>query len=237
MSDGDDLNFWVVVQARMNSRRCPGKVMRPVEGKPLLGYLVDRLADAGLAERLVVATSTLTANDCIEAYCKERQIFCYRGSEADVASRFAELFRKMDCDWLVRVSGDSPMFDPALVEAVLALAAEDPDADLISNVVQRTYPKGQSVELLSRASFVPAYEKMSAPGDLEHVTPFFYRNADEYKIISMTNSDPCGGVSMVVDTEDEFEQFARFAATLNDADWRLGWQELLALRQVASECA
>ena len=73
-----------VVPVRMGSSRLPGKTLRPLAGKPLLGHLLDRLACCARLDGVVVATSVNPENDPIDAYCASRGVACFRGAEDDV---------------------------------------------------------------------------------------------------------------------------------------------------------
>jgi spore coat polysaccharide biosynthesis protein SpsF len=75
----------VVIQARMGSSRLPGKVLRPIGGRPLLGLMLDRIATGGFP--VVVATSTLDRDDPIERFLSDREEALHRGSEYDVLRR------------------------------------------------------------------------------------------------------------------------------------------------------
>src|SRR5262249_47334818 len=109
------------VQVRMGSSRLPGKALREVAGKPLLGHLLDRLALARRLDGIVVATSVRAENDAIEAYCGSRQIPCFRGDEDDVLGRMLGALRAHDAAVGVEVFGDCPLIDPAIVDQFVDL--------------------------------------------------------------------------------------------------------------------
>ena len=75
------------IQVRMGSTRLPGKVMLEVDGKPLLGHLLDRLEQCRTLDQIVVATSIAEENDVIEKYCLSRKVEIFRGDENDVLGR------------------------------------------------------------------------------------------------------------------------------------------------------
>src|SRR5258708_3405809 len=70
---------WAVVQARMSSRRFPGKVLASVMGRPMLGFLLDRISHCDDLDGVCVATSVDASDDSIAAFCSKEGIECYRG--------------------------------------------------------------------------------------------------------------------------------------------------------------
>ncbi len=136
-----------IIQARMNSERLPGKTLFQISGRPVLQYIIDRLIHCdGIAE-IVVATSVMAENDAVDFYCIERKIACHRGPEEDVAKRFIEVLEKYGYESFVRVNGDSPLIDQGLISKGIKIFFNK-NYDLVTNVFPRTYPKGQSVEVI-----------------------------------------------------------------------------------------
>ena len=220
----DDL-IPIIVQARTGSTRCPAKVMRTVAGKRLIDYTLDALELCRAGRPLIVATSDDPLDDALAAHCTARTVPVMRGPLLDVAARFRCVLESFPVDAFVRVSGDSPLIDHRLVDrAVDLFRTQRPD--LVSNVVERTYPKGQSVEVISAHAFLKAEDEMTDPADREHVTPWFYRNADRYEILSLKADENLGQASMVVDTEEEFQRFRGLAHKLQSPAWRYRWHEL-----------
>src|SRR5438105_7289058 len=78
-----------IVQARMGSTRLPGKVLRPIAGRPLLWHVVHRLKRCRSLDQIVIATSTNERDDAIQSFCREEGIEILRGPEDNVLARFA----------------------------------------------------------------------------------------------------------------------------------------------------
>jgi len=134
-----------VVQARTGSTRLPGKVLQELSGRPLLRFMLDRLADLRVDE-LVVATSTLERDDAVADIAAAAGRPVVRGSESDVLDRFVAALDAHPADYVVRLTADCPIADPVLVEAVIARHL-DRGADYTSNVFPRTFPRGLDCEV------------------------------------------------------------------------------------------
>lgn len=119
----------IVVQARMSSRRLPGKALADVAGEPLLARVVARARLATEVAFVGVATSTDASDDAIASFCRARDIPCFRGPLDDVLGRLVGAARHWDLDPVVRITGDCPFASPELVdELVRALRAHGADA-------------------------------------------------------------------------------------------------------------
>jgi spore coat polysaccharide biosynthesis protein SpsF len=175
-----------VVNVRMGSTRLPGKVLHEVCGKPLLGHLLDRLRAARRLERIVVATSTLPANDAIEAFCRERGQACFRGSEQDVLSRTLGALHSAGASTGVVVFGDGPLVDPAIVdEMVAAFLAANPRPDFLGNDLATTYPPGMEVEVFAVAALADAQAQCTDPAIREHGTLCLRQQRERYRVINV----------------------------------------------------
>lgn len=220
--DGD-VRIIAVVQARFGSRRLPGKVLRPMQGRPMLGHLLEALAHCSAIDGLVVATSTAPSDDAVASFAGDLGVACHRGSLDDVAGRILDAAIAQESDAVVRVSGDSPLIDPALVDRGVALFRSD-DVDLVSNVVRRTFPKGQSVEVISRKALALAAAGMRTREEREHVTPYFYGHPEDFDIRSFEAAQPRPEINLSVDTEADFERCEAILGLLAGAPWEAGWQ-------------
>lgn len=223
-----ELRISVIVQARMSSARLPGKILREICGKPLLAWLLDGLDLCTALAGTLVATSTEPSDDPVEAFCARRKTPCFRGPLDDVAARFLAAAEANGLDAFVRICGDSPLLDPHLVDKAVALFRTG-NADLVTNVLRRTFPKGQSVEVAGVEAMRRAVEAMTTPQDREHVTRHFYAHAADYRIRSFESGGDFGAVNFCVDTAEDLERLSALAARLAANAPRLGWRELLAL--------
>lgn len=225
---GRRTRIYAVVQARMSSERLPGKVLTLVRGKPMLSYLLDRLKQSQELDGVVVATSDQTSDDRIAAFAESADVGCYRGSLEDVASRLVAAAEMVEADALVRVSGDSPLLDSALVDTLVALYRKNDRVDLVTNVQKRTFPKGQSVEVVALASLRQIYESGLSIGEREHVTSHFYMHPDRFSIVNVEHDAKLGSVQLSIDTPSDMARFDSLLGVLGEPAHSHGLDAVLA---------
>jgi spore coat polysaccharide biosynthesis protein SpsF len=197
----------IIVQARMMSTRLPGKVLKPVCGKPLLEIELERARRARTANTLIVATTNEKADDPIVALCEKLEIPYFRGSEDDVLARYYGAAREHKIDVIARVTADCPVIDPAILDAAFRMFLEQPmKYDYVSNTQTRTYPRGMDVEVFSFRALEEAHREANQTSQREHVTPFIRTQPDRYRLGMLLN--PNGDESAhrwTVDVDKDFE--------------------------------
>lgn len=214
-----------VVQARMGSSRLPGKVLMELAGRPMLRFMLDRLAPLTTlgVERVVVATSTDPRDDPVEETARGAGVAVVRGSEHDVLSRYVEALDAFPATTVVRLTADCPLADPRLVVAVIDRHREA-KADFTCNVLPRTFPKGLDVEVVDADALRAAHAEAGDPVEREHVTPFFYRHPERFRLANLLAPDALnlGRERWTVDTAADLDFVREAVATVGDplAGWR-----------------
>jgi spore coat polysaccharide biosynthesis protein SpsF (cytidylyltransferase family) len=215
-----------IIQARLSSRRLPGKVLKDLGGQPMLAWTLSRVRAARLVTKLVVATSDEREDDAIAAFCESQNMICHRGPLDNVAERFAVAIRAEEADAFVRITGDAPLIDPAVIDTAIRLYRAG-HWDLVSNVLVRSFPIGQSVEALRSQIFLAALDKMKDEEDREHVTRFFHKNRTRYRTVNFSSGADMAAVQMSVDNP---EDLTAIRYLIDRSGGRPGtWQELLNL--------
>jgi len=220
------MRIGIIIQARMGSQRFPGKVLHPVAGKPMLQYLLERLARCRFISERVVATSDSEADASIAHFCRTQGIPRHRGPLDNVAERFRQTVDTFGFDAFVRVNGDSPLLDPALVNRVTYQFLLG-DAEIVTNVLERTFPKGQSVEVLQANTFRRGCAEMNEDADREHVTRFFYRHREQFRIVNIRSLKDHGSLQLSVDTPEDMDRFRTIIGQMHRQHWEYGLQEIL----------
>ena len=198
------LRIGIVSQARTTSTRLPGKVLLRAGADSLLGWHLRRLRQTGLP--VFLATTTNAADDVLAAFGAAHGLPVTRGDEHDVLGRFWLCARQHELDAVVRVTSDCPLIAPELIaEGVARYRAAANPRLYLSNVVQRTYPRGFDFEVFSRELLEEAAQRATLPADREHVTPYINQNrAGTVQLAHLTRPADASRYRLTVDTPEDF---------------------------------
>lgn len=196
-----------ILQARVTSRRLPGKVMKPILGRPMLERQIERLRRGRRLDRLMLATSTEASDDPIVALCGSLAVDCFRGSLEDVLDRLYQAARRHDPDAVVRLTGDCPLVDPAVIDRLIELHLRG-HYDYTSNTLTRSYPDGLDAEVMTMSCLEVAWREATLPSEREHVTPFIYRHPERFRLGNLAQERDLSHLRWVVDDPADFEYIA-----------------------------
>lgn len=223
-----------IVQARFSSQRLPGKVLRPLCGKPVLAHLLDRLGRCAALDLVAVATSSERSDDAVAEFCAGAGIGCHRGPLDDVLARFVEAAAHFELDGVVRLGGDSPLLDPALVTHAVKTFRRG-NWDLVTNVQIRSFPKGQSVEVISAAALAQAAAKARSASEREHVTPYLYAHPESFRIRNLVARVPRPALQLSIDTAEDFARVEAIIDTAGQRAERLSLDEAIELADALAD--
>lgn len=194
-----------IIQARMSSTRLPGKVLKPIIGRPMLELQLERLKRVTAIGRLVVATSEQSDDDPIAALCEKQSVGIFRGSLSDVLGRYhGALSAFGPADHVVRLTADCPLADPDVIDGCIAQHLAS-GADYTSNGVERTFPRGLDVEVMTAATLERVHREATAPDEREHVTMHIYRNPQTFQLSHYVQDRKLGSLRWTVDTPEDLE--------------------------------
>lgn len=196
-------NIIAIVQARMASSRLPGKILLPLMDKTMLEQVINRILPVELISQVVVATTEQKTDDIIEAFCNDKSIPCYRGSESNVLERFYLCAKEYQADIIVRVTADDPLKDPEIITHAIQLFLEG-DYDYVSNTLKPTFPEGLDIEVFSFTALERAYQGAELSSEMEHVTPYLYKHPQEFRLCSLSNEPDLSGLRWTVDTPEDY---------------------------------
>jgi glutamate-1-semialdehyde 2,1-aminomutase len=216
-----------IVQARMGSTRLPNKVMKPINGIPMIELLLNRLSHSKELDQIIVATSIDERNTPLVEHVISCGYHCEQGNETNVLERYISAAKKHQTDIIVRITGDCPLVDSELVdECIRRFKIEQ--VDYFSNISPATYPDGLDIEVFTLGALEKAMLESQDPFDHEHVTPYIL-NTDRFNKASMINDKDLSALRWTVDELDDFrvitDVFKHFSPNIH-----FSWQQVLELQ-------
>jgi spore coat polysaccharide biosynthesis protein SpsF (cytidylyltransferase family) len=204
-----DTRVVAVVQARMGSTRLPGKVLKRVEDRPLLGILLSRIDRATAIDETVVATSRSSDDDDVATFASDRGVPTFRGSENDVLDRFLGAGRSHEADVVVRICADNPLTPAPLVDDLIGRHLST-GADYTAAMDHPT-----PVEVVDLAALEATVEHRPTADEREHVT-LHVRNRPDTFDVRYIDLPPAKDVRLTVDYPEDLHLLRRIAADLGD---------------------
>ncbi|MBU0824403.1 MAG: glycosyltransferase family protein [Alphaproteobacteria bacterium] len=216
-----------IIQARIGSTRLPGKILKPLAGKPVLQRVIERVRASRAFDEVVVATTVRDIDDPAAEAAADFGATVVRGDENDVLSRYGLAAEASAADAIMRITADCPLIDPDVLGAMTD-RFRGGDADLVSNCLRRTFPRGLDAELFSRSALDIMLTEAATPAEREHVTPFLYTNPDRFRIVSHEGPEDFSDYRLTLDTPEDFELLDRIFAAASDPD-TLALADVIAL--------
>jgi spore coat polysaccharide biosynthesis protein SpsF len=215
-----------ITQARTGSSRLPNKVLKIIQGQTLLETHIERILQSKRIDKLVVATTTDTADDLIEKLLLEKNnLSVYRGSVNNVLDRFYQAAEPYRPEWIVRLTSDCPLLDPCLLDSIIDKAIEA-NVDYCSNTLMPTYPDGMDVEVCKFSALEKAWKEADLDSEKEHVTPYIHKNSTFngktlFTSFNYANNEDYSSVRLTVDEQADFEVIQKLIEELGkDKNWK-----------------
>ena len=199
----EGIDTLLVVQARTTSRRLPGKVLIPVNGKPILEWQTLRILQTASLDQVVMATSVETSDDEVEIVAKRCGIETVRGSLDNVFSRFIKAIDEYNPKTVIRITGDCPLYMPKLCESMLE-DFKNSNVDYLSNSISPTYPDGCDIEIFSTSTLRELEQIHLNSSELEHVTLGLYQRSHYFKCKNFSNKVDESAHRWTLDTPEDF---------------------------------
>lgn len=191
-----------IVQARMTSTRLPGKVMKMVNERPLLSYLVERLRFCNHLDKIILSTTTNKEDDSIVLFAKEENLYFYRGSEYDVLDRYYQTAKKFRIDHIMRITSDCPLIDSQICDHVIEVYFK---SKVDSVHTGATFAEGVDCEVLSFKALEKAWHEASLKSEREHVALYLHNHPEIFKKITLINETNDSKYRFTVDEPEDFE--------------------------------
>jgi spore coat polysaccharide biosynthesis protein SpsF (cytidylyltransferase family) len=182
----------IIVEARTQSKRLPGKLIMKILDRPVIDLMIERLKKINKINDIIIATTTNKDDDILEKIAKENNIKCFRGEEEDVLGRVVETIKFFKTDIVVQITGDNPLVDRGLTEELISFFLDNykkydficNDAGIYNSKFKKEFPMGLNTKVFKSSILIEVERKTKNPVDREHIVNYILKNFDQFKILS-----------------------------------------------------
>lgn len=196
----------------MSSTRLPGKVLLPINKKPMLQHVVEQTTASKLIDNVIVATTNCKEDKQIVDFCKHKGISYFKGSKNDVLDRYYKCAKKFDCKTIVRITSDCPLIDPDIIDQGIKIFFKN-SLDYLGNNIEYknkkwtnstcNFPHGMTVEVSSFESLKKAWKNAKRSSEREHVFPYIQFNSNIFKVGNFKKSCDLSHIRCTVDRKED----------------------------------
>lgn len=198
------MKIGAIILCRYNSSRLPGKILMNLGGITILELIHQRISKVKTINEVIVATSDEISDDPIVQLCESKGFRCYRGDLNNVSKRFLDTAEYLNLDYAIRINGDNVLVDIPTLEDMVNIALPN-KYTFISNVKNRTYPKGMSIEIVDVKKYAGLLKIYNTREYQEHVTLFYYEHEIEGCYFKYNTEYPeLKGIQLALDTNEDF---------------------------------
>ncbi|MDR2952211.1 MAG: spore coat protein [Treponema sp.] len=205
----------VVLQARLDSSRLPGKSLLLLDGKPLFFRVMEALNFAPASIRILACPED--SLDSFAPLAEEAGFQIMAGPKENVLERFCLAVKRFSITRVIRATGDNPFVFADAASAINAEAAAL-NADYAG---YSGLPIGAGAESVNAASLLRAGEEAASPYEKEHVCPYLYGHPELFKLhrpLAPLRWQDCNPpIRLTVDTAEDYERAKELYAALKDA--------------------
>ena len=192
-----------IIQARMGSKRLPGKVLRNIAGSTIIERIVARMSEVSLIDQLILATTDQDEDDVLCEWSLNKGLDFHRGSVNDVLERTFQCAQRFNADVVVRITADDPLKDPSVTAQIIKHLIDNKELDYCSNTIVPSYPEGLDIEVIRFEALEVAQKLAKVSSDREHVTPFIWRNPSMFRVENIMNNEDLSHWRWTVDYEED----------------------------------
>lgn len=199
----------IILQARINSKRFPGKVMKDLQGIPMLSHCIRRLKNVCNDVPVIVATSNSVQDNAIVKLAEMEGVQYFRGLEENVLDRFYKASKKNNARIIIRATGDNPLVDQVEARRVLKtiLRKEYQYVAGFHEVDGLELPFGVGIEAFTFEALEEVWKNGTSSEYREHINEYIFDNSKNFKSYDLKclPENSCPELRLTVDTQEEFK--------------------------------
>ena len=221
------MQFSIIIQARIGSKRLPGKILRNYKNYNLLKVLIQRLKKSKKVKNIIVATTKQKEDDKIVKFCVDNSLKYFRGSKNNVLNRYYEASKKYNVQNIIRITSDCPLIDPVILDKMI-LEFKRKKLDYLSNTYPEpsTYPDGMDIEIFTYRSLELANRYAAKRTEKEHVTVYI-RKQKKFKILRTDLKKNKSNYRLTVDYLKDYNLFKNLIDKFKSKIFFVGMEEII----------
>jgi spore coat polysaccharide biosynthesis protein SpsF (cytidylyltransferase family) len=174
-------------------------------GRPVLYHVIRRVQWAKRVSKIIVATTKKNEDRVLKKITNACSVSIFSGSSEDVLDRFYQTAKSFDLSNIVRITADSPVIDPDIIDSTIDKFCTDV-YDYVSNCLTRTFPEGLSVEVFTFEALEKCWQESAWMSEREHVTPYIWKNPGVFKSAELLNNEGNQGhIRLTVDYPNDLK--------------------------------
>lgn len=212
----------IIIQARIGSTRLPGKVLKKINGKTILYYVVERVKKSKMMNQIIIATTNKKKDNIIVKEAEKLNVNSFRGNEEDVLERYYQAAKKYNADIIVRITSDCPLIDAEIIDEIIIKHIEN-KADYTANVINRTFPRGLDTEVFNFNVLELTNKLAKEKYHREHVTTFIRENPRRFKLQNIQAYDKIRrpDIRITIDTKEDFKLISKIVNNFKDIEFKI----------------
>lgn len=219
----------VILQARISSTRLPGKVLKLINGRPMIYWQLNRISHSNVVDEIIVATSDEAADDSLADYVRSLGFRVIRQSLNDVYGRYIYAIESCELKGsFIRLTADCPLVMPGIIDKIYPIYSKN-NADYVSNTLRPTYPDGLDVEVVNIEAFKNLHLNGLSASEREHVTYGFHSRTNLYNCMNVKNETDLSHMRWTVDYIEDFEFVSEVFAHFQGRETLFDFYELIYL--------
>jgi spore coat polysaccharide biosynthesis protein SpsF (cytidylyltransferase family) len=210
------MKFGAIVSARMGSTRLPGKAMLPLMGQPVIALLLRRIRTSKLLSSLIVATTAQPEDDVLARAASATGTDIYRGPIDDVLNRYVLAGKRLEADYIVRITGNCPFVDGPTLDLVLRQVISKAPFDLLTT--KPAYPPGIDFEIYAKQRLETINSLTLPPTQRENIFSYIMEHESEHTVVRVAPPDNlrCTEPIFLLDTPEDYERMQRMTAGISN---------------------
>lgn len=220
----------IIIQARLSSKRLPNKILLPLGDSNVIHQIINRLLIVSNIDYICVAIPDSETDNELYDYLhviQNKKLLIFRGSESNVLKRFHDAIIKFNFKNIVRVTSDCPLCEYRVIDTIIDIGLNT-NFEYVRTKIGGGFPIGYDCEFISSKLIIEAYNNSDDPYEKEHVTPYIWRNQDNFNSLDLDFSPNLSNWRLVLDEVDDYKLISKIYERLYKGDY-FGFEEIKKL--------